>query len=79
MMTENELRGRGVHPERNEFNSAPMPIHLTVTYDIEVVTRLVTEAIKNEREICAKICDSWHEQGRPFAAKYAAEDIRNRI
>jgi hypothetical protein len=42
-------------------------------------TTAIKQAVEYEREECAKICDGWHEQGHPFAAKYAAEDIRERI
>ena len=35
-----------------------MNLTAKITYDHEIVTRMITEAVAAEREACAKVCDA---------------------
>ena len=47
------------------------------TYDHELVKRMIDEAVKAEREACAKIADEW-AVGWPHPSQSIAEWIRKR-
>ena len=48
-----------------------------VTFDQETVNRMIDEAVKAEREACAKIADEW-AVGWPHPSQVIAERIRER-
>ena len=48
-----------------------------VTFDLETVQRMISEAVKAEREACAKIADEW-AVGWPHPSQVIAERIRER-
>jgi len=50
---------------------------MKVTYDHELVQRMISEAVKAEREACAKIADEW-AVGWPHPSEVIAERIRAR-
>jgi hypothetical protein len=47
-----------------------------ITFDEELVKRMIEEAVKQEREACAKVCDDlWEDDGTAYEC---AEAIRAR-
>ena len=50
---------------------------MKATYDHELVQRMIDEAVKTEREACAKIADEW-AVGWPHPSEVIAERIRAR-
>ena len=50
---------------------------MKATYDHELVKRMIDEAVKAEREACAKIADEW-AVGWPHPSQVIAERIRER-
>ena len=48
-----------------------------VTFDQETVNRMIAEAVKAEREACAKIADEW-AVGWPHPSQVIAERIREK-
>jgi hypothetical protein len=47
------------------------------TFEHELVKRMIDEAVKEEREACAKIADEW-AVGWPHPSQVIAERIRER-
>ena len=47
------------------------------TFEYELVKRMIDEAVKEEREACAKIADEW-AVGWPHPSQVIAERIRAR-
>ena len=60
-----------------EDNPNSKGIAVNATYDHELVKRMIDEAVKAEREACAKIADEW-AVGWPHPSQSIAEWIRKR-
>lgn len=60
-----------------EDNPNSKGIAVNATYDHELVKRMIDEAVKAEREACAKIADEW-AVGWPHPSQVIAERIRER-
>ena len=60
-----------------EDNPNSEGIAVNATYDHELVKRMIDEAVKAEREACAKIADEW-AVGWPHPSQSIAEWIRKR-
>ena len=52
-------------------------IKMKATFEHELVKRMIEEAVKAEREACAKIADEW-AVGWPHPSQVIAERIRER-
>jgi hypothetical protein len=52
-------------------------IKMKATFEHELVKRMIDEAVKAEREACAKIADEW-AVGWPHPSQVIAERIRER-
>ena len=50
----------------------------TNIYDQETVTRMIAEAVKAEREACAKVCEPQEAHDDPLTAWKIAQAIRAR-
>ena len=60
-----------------ENNPNSKGIAVNATYNHELVKRMIDEAVKAEREACAKIADEW-AVGWPHPSQSIAEWIRKR-